>query len=66
MLRWGNKRAAEYYECYLPKDFTRPQATQYVLYTVLYNFYAVLKPILFCLYVGVNFFLYLSPEQQND
>uniref|UniRef100_A0A7M5XKD9 Arf-GAP domain-containing protein n=1 Tax=Clytia hemisphaerica TaxID=252671 RepID=A0A7M5XKD9_9CNID len=27
VLRWGNKRAAEYYECYLPKDFTRPQAT---------------------------------------
>jgi len=27
VLRWGNKRAAEYFECYLPKDFTRPQAT---------------------------------------
>jgi len=22
--KWGNKRAAEYYECYLPQDFVRP------------------------------------------
>lgn len=30
ILKWGNKRAAEYYECYLPKDFTRPQGNHAV------------------------------------
>ncbi|XP_047126241.1 stromal membrane-associated protein 2 [Hydra vulgaris] len=24
MLKWGNKRAGEYYECYLPTEFCRP------------------------------------------
>lgn len=30
ILKWGNKRAGLYYECYLPKDFTRPQGNQAV------------------------------------
>ena len=27
--QWGNKRAAEFWECYLPSDFRRPQTDSY-------------------------------------
>jgi len=30
ILKWGNRRAGEYYECLLPKDFQRPQGNSAV------------------------------------
>jgi len=30
ILKWGNKRAGEYFECYLPKDYTRPSGNHAV------------------------------------
>ena len=36
-LKWGNARAALYYECYLPKDFARPQGNQYLFILIVKN-----------------------------
>ena len=35
--QWGNKRAAEFWECYLPSDFRRPQTDSYHLKTTPVN-----------------------------